>query len=251
MSRPGPPLMLTSTSSSRAKISSFSSLPSEGVDARPADHRVVVGAPADVVGAGAAVEGVVRLLPAEDVVPEPAVDRVGLRAAAQERLVARAAGDHDRAEEVQPGSGLAAAVEVVVTAEQVHLELERTGREGDVDVAVGARGEAVLAGGHVVGSLGAVDDDAVGRVAERGDDLDLGRVRLGGRTGAEETAALVEDQRLVGAGRSRDRDRVGVGRRRGAARDGGRAEQELAAGDDERRLRAARDVAVTAFVAAS
>ena len=99
--------------------------------------------------------------------PGAAVDRVELRAAAQERLVPVAARDHDRPEEVEAGARLAAAVEVVVAAEQVHLELEGAGREASVDVAVRAGGEAVLAGGDVVGPLGPVDDDAVGRVAER------------------------------------------------------------------------------------
>ena len=147
--------------------------PEEGVDPRPADQRVVLAAACEDVVAGAAVEGVVRLLAAKLVVAGAAVDRVGLRAAAQQRLVAFAAGADDRPEEVEPGSRLAAAVEVVVAAQEMHLELERAGRERDVEVAVAARGEAVLAGGEVIGPLGAVDDDAVGGVSERGGDLDL------------------------------------------------------------------------------
>ena len=160
----------------------------EGVDAGPPISVSSSPPPASRSSPCAAVEDVVRLLPAKLVVARPAVDRVGLRAAAQQRLVALAAGDDDRPEEVQPGPRLAAAVEVVVAAEQVHLELERAGRERDVEVAVAARGEPVLAGGEVVGPLGAVDDDAVGGVPERGGDLDLREVRLGGRAGAEEAA---------------------------------------------------------------
>jgi hypothetical protein len=97
---------------------------------------------------------------------------------------------------VEPGTALASAVEVVVAAERVHLEREGGRRERDVDVAVGARREAVLAGGHVVRALRAVDDDPVRRVAERGRDLDLRDVRLGGRPRPEEASPLVEDEHL-------------------------------------------------------
>ena len=124
VSKAGPPLMLKSRLVVVREDRVVAVAAEEGVDPRPADQRVVLAAAGEHVVAGAAVEDVVRLLPAKLVVAGAAVDRVGIGAAAQERLVALTAGEDDRAEEVEPGARFAAAVEVVVAAEQVHVEPE-------------------------------------------------------------------------------------------------------------------------------
>ena len=98
----------------------------------------------------------------------------------------------------------------------------------------------LCAGRHVVAPFGAVDDHAVVRVAERDSDLDLGRVRLRCRAGAEEAAPLIEDQRLARPDGALDRDRVGVRGRGGAALLGHLAPPDLVAVDDQRRRRGRR-----------
>ena len=141
--------------------------------------RVSSSPPAVMVSSpGPTVEDVVPLLRVQHVVPGAAVDRVGHGSAAQEVVVAFSARDHGGPGEVQAGSSGAASVEVVVASEEVHLERERVRRERDVDVAVTARREAVLPGGHEVVALGAVDDHAVRSGPERRRDLDLGGVGL-------------------------------------------------------------------------
>jgi hypothetical protein len=134
---------------------------------------------------------------------------------------------------MEAGAALAATVEVVVAVEQVDLELESPRCEGDVDVAVAARGEAVLPRGHVVGAFRPVDHDPVSRVAERRRDLDLRDIRLGRRPGTEEAFALVERQPLVRPHPADDRDGVCVRRRRASARRRHGAEADLAPCDVE------------------
>lgn len=205
----------------------------EPIEAGAADHRVVVPAAREDVVTVAALEGVDPFLPTELVVPRAAVDRVGLGASAQERLVSRPACQHDRPEEVEPGATLAASIEVVVAAEQVNLEVEGAGGERHVDVAVAARREAVLARRHVVGAVRPVDHPLVAGIAEGGRDLDLGDVRLGRRSGAEESFALVERQLLVRPSGAGDRDGIRVRRRRAPPRRRECAEADLASGNVE------------------